>query len=48
VELIVATGDIADGVGSVDVCCALLEDRGVVTVRGNHVRADVFRFITST
>lgn len=38
VELIVATGDIADGRGSVDDCCALLEAHGVVTVAGNHDR----------
>jgi predicted phosphodiesterase len=38
VELVAATGDIADGAGSVDRCCALLESRRVVTVRGNHDR----------
>ncbi len=38
VELVVATGDIADGKGSVDACCALLKSHGVVTVRGNHDR----------
>ena len=38
VELLAATGDIADGVGSVDRCCALLEERRVLVVRGNHDR----------
>lgn len=38
VELVVATGDIADGAGSVDRCCALLAAHRVVVVRGNHDR----------
>jgi predicted phosphodiesterase len=38
VELIAATGDVADGFGSVDRCCALLESHRVVVVRGNHDR----------
>jgi predicted phosphodiesterase len=38
VELIVATGDVADGPGSVDRCCDLLEARRVIVVRGNHDR----------
>lgn len=38
VERILATGDIADGTGSVDACCDLLESHGVVTVSGNHER----------
>jgi predicted phosphodiesterase len=38
VELVAATGDIADGAGSVDRCCALLESFGAVVVRGNHDR----------
>jgi len=38
VELVLATGDIADGAGSVDECCKLLEAHGVVTVCGNHDR----------
>jgi predicted phosphodiesterase len=38
VELIVATGDIADGDGSVDICCDLLRAHDVVAVRGNHDR----------
>jgi predicted phosphodiesterase len=38
VELVAATGDIADGFGSVDRCCALLTSHRVVAVRGNHDR----------
>jgi len=38
VDLVAATGDIADGPGSVDRCCALLEAHRVVVVRGNHDR----------
>jgi len=38
VELIVATGDIADGPGSVDECCKLLAAHDVVAVCGNHDR----------
>lgn len=38
VERILATGDIADGRGSVDACCALLEEHRVITVAGNHDR----------
>jgi predicted phosphodiesterase len=38
VEMVASTGDVADGEGSVDRCCALLEDRRVVVVRGNHDR----------
>lgn len=38
VELIAATGDVPDGVGSVDRCCELIEERQVVVVRGNHDR----------
>jgi predicted phosphodiesterase len=38
VDLIVATGDIADGAGSVDECCKLLQAHNVVTVCGNHER----------
>jgi putative phosphoesterase len=37
-ELVAATGDVADGAGSVDRCCQLLETRKVVVVRGNHDR----------
>jgi len=38
VDRILATGDIADGLGSVDRCCTLLMDHDVVTVAGNHDR----------
>lgn len=38
VELVVATGDIVDGTGSVDECCELLKSHRVVTVAGNHDR----------
>jgi predicted phosphodiesterase len=38
VDLLVATGDVADGSGSVDRCCELLAAHGVVTVSGNHDR----------
>lgn len=38
VEAIFATGDIVDGVGSIDRCLDLLESRKVESVRGNHER----------
>ena len=38
VELLAATGDIADGAGSVDRCCELLARHRVLVVRGNHDR----------
>lgn len=38
VDTIVAVGDIVDGQGSVDACCDLLQQNGVVSVRGNHER----------
>jgi predicted phosphodiesterase len=38
VELIVATGDVTDGRGSVERCCELLEAHAVVAVAGNHDR----------
>lgn len=37
-DLIMAVGDIADGRGSVDRCCQLLQLYNVATVRGNHER----------
>lgn len=37
-DRIVAVGDIVDGRGSVDRCCALLAQAGAVVVRGNHER----------
>jgi putative phosphoesterase len=38
VDQLIAVGDIADGVGDVDRCCALLREHGVACVRGNHDR----------
>jgi len=38
VERLLATGDVADGEGSVNRCCELLAARGVLAVRGNHDR----------
>lgn len=38
VDALVCTGDIADGRGSVDRCCAALDAAGVFTVAGNHDR----------
>jgi putative phosphoesterase len=38
VDAIICTGDVADGPGSVDVCCELLQQAAVATVRGNHDR----------
>lgn len=35
---ILCTGDIVDGVGSVDACCQLLVAHDVLTVQGNHDR----------
>lgn len=35
---ILCTGDIADGMGSIDRCCKLLQEFGVLAVRGNHDR----------
>jgi predicted phosphodiesterase len=34
--IIFCVGDIVDGSGDVDVCCQLLQQYQVVTVRGNH------------
>jgi putative phosphoesterase len=38
VDAILSVGDVVDGPGDADRCCALLEDAGVLTVRGNHDR----------
>ena len=38
VELVAATGDVTDGLGSVERCCELLEAHEVVVVGGNHDR----------
>jgi len=37
-DRIACTGDIVDGAGSVERCCALLRDYDVACVRGNHDR----------
>jgi len=38
IDVVLCTGDIADGAGSVPRCCEILEARNVVVVRGNHDR----------
>ncbi len=38
VDAVICTGDVADGPGCIDRCCALLREAGVVTVAGNHDR----------
>jgi predicted phosphodiesterase len=38
VELIVSVGDIVDGSGDVNRCCALLRENKIPAVRGNHER----------
>jgi hypothetical protein len=38
VDRVMAVGDIVDGLGSVDRCCALLAEAGAAVVRGNHER----------
>ena len=38
VDVVMAVGDIVDGPGSADRCCALLAEAGAVVVRGNHDR----------
>ncbi len=37
-DQVLAVGDIVDGKGDVNRCCALLEEHGVLAVRGNHER----------
>ena len=37
-DAVICTGDVADGAGCIDRCCALLRDGGVLTVAGNHDR----------
>ncbi len=37
-EVVLCTGDVADGAGSVARCCELLRQHNVQTVRGNHDR----------
>lgn len=46
VDRILCTGDLVDGLGSVDRTCALLRERNVMVVRGNHdrwIRSDELR-----
>jgi putative phosphoesterase len=38
VDAVLCVGDIVDGVGDVNRCCALLEERAVHSVAGNHDR----------
>lgn len=38
VDGVVCTGDVPDGRGDLDRCCALLQDHQVITVAGNHDR----------
>jgi predicted phosphodiesterase len=38
VDRVLCTGDLVDGHGDLDRACALLRERGVLTVRGNHDR----------
>src|SRR5207237_6134901 len=37
-DAIIATGDIVDGPGDVDICCGTLMQSNVAVVRGNHER----------
>jgi putative phosphoesterase len=37
-DLVMAVGDLVDGPGSADRCCALLAEAGAAVVRGNHER----------
>jgi predicted phosphodiesterase len=38
IDTILCTGDVVDGEGSAQRCCELLQEWGVLTVRGNHDR----------
>ena len=38
IETLCAVGDIVDGHGDVEACCQLLQEAGVIAVRGNHER----------
>lgn|GEM_PF-202711 len=37
-DVILCTGDLADGAGSLDICCQLLRESGAQVVSGNHDR----------
>lgn len=37
-DAVICTGDVADGIGCINRCCALLQEAGVITVAGNHDR----------
>ena len=38
VDVVLCTGDLADGRGDLDACCSMLKDAGVLVVAGNHDR----------
>ena len=38
VDLLLCTGDLADGRGDLDACCSMLRDAGALVVAGNHDR----------
>ncbi len=38
VDVVICTGDVADGLGDIDVACDLLASNNVLTVAGNHDR----------
>lgn len=38
IDRVLCTGDLADGGGDLERCCALLREAGALTVRGNHDR----------
>ena len=38
VDLLLCTGDLADGRGDLDACCSMLTDAGALVVAGNHDR----------
>lgn len=37
-DAVLCVGDVVDGHGDADRCCAMLEDAGAIVVRGNHER----------
>ena len=38
VDCLLCTGDLADGRGDLDACCAMLQEAGALVVAGNHDR----------